>query len=66
MTVQFTTEKGDRRRQLGRIGSIDFSAHEQYSIESGAPGEPVVLKHSTSPGFPLSTIRGILSRLGIG
>ena len=66
MTVQFTTEQGVRRRQIGRIGSIDFSAHEQYAIESGPPNEPVVLKHSTSPGFPLSTIRDLLGRLGIG
>ena len=52
--------------QNGRVGSIDFSAHEIYTIEPAPLGVSVELKHKTSPGFPLSLIRDLLERLGIG
>ncbi len=64
--VSFTTADGARRSLTTRLGSIDFSATERYTFEAGPPNEPVLLKHSTSPGFPLSTIRDLLARLGIG
>jgi hypothetical protein len=50
----------------GRAGTIDFSAHETYTIEP-TPLDPAgQVKHTTAPGFPLSVIRNLLGRLGIG
>ena len=53
-------------RQRGRVGTIDFSAHETYIIEPAPLDPPIQIRHTTSPGFPLSLIRDLLERLGIG
>ncbi len=66
LTIRFATADAGWRSQIGRVGSIDFSATERYVVVSGQPGEPAVLQHSTSPGFPLNLIRDLLARLGIG
>ena len=49
-----------------KTGTVDYSARETYAIE---PEEtPGVLKfnHKTRPGFPLGTIRDLLTKLGVG
>lgn len=66
LTIRFTTADGAFHSQTGRTGALDFSAHETYVFESALPEGPAQLKHATSPGFPLSAIRDILTRLGVG
>jgi hypothetical protein len=63
--LQFATGNGIIR-QAGRIGTIDFSAHETFTVEPSPLEVPMQVKHSTSPGFPLSLVRDLLERLGIG
>jgi len=65
LNVRFATSNGIIRGG-GPVGTIDFSAHETYTIEPAPLEVPVqVVKHTTSPGFPLSLIRDLLERLGI-
>jgi hypothetical protein len=65
LDIQFRAANGIIR-QSGRIGTIDFSAHETFTIETTPLEVPIQAKHTTSPGFPLSLIRDLLERLGIG
>ncbi len=64
-TIEFSTP-GGFCRQTGRAGTLDYSAHETYTLQLAPPEGPVELKHTTFPGFPLGTIRELLQRLGIG
>ena len=63
-TISFVTGRGAVIRQpFGRYGTVDYSARETFAIQavdaSGIPG----LKHSTYPGFPLGTVRDLLTKL---
>lgn len=66
LELQFTTGDGSFFRQVGRAGTLDYSARERYVIEAPVPGQPAQLKHSTSPGFPLGAVRDLIARLGFG
>ncbi len=66
LAIQFTTADGAMIRQSGRAGALDYSAHEKYLVEMVPVEGQVQIKHATSPGFPLGTIREILTGLGIG
>jgi hypothetical protein len=72
MRIRFNDGRGVNS-QFGRIGTIDFSATELYTFESIAPNVEAIpphsetqLKHNTRPGFPLSLIRDLLTRMGFG
>jgi len=64
-TIEFLTPNA-RHREQRKVGSLDYSAHETYTIQAGPEGARVEIKQTTSPGFPLSAIRELLARLGIG
>ena len=64
--IRFAYPDGIFSQQGNRVGTIDFSAHETYVIEPSPLIVPVQVRHTTSPGFPLSLIRDLLERLGIG
>ena len=49
-----------------RVGTIDYSARETYTIEPNETGKSLKFRHSTYPGFPLGAIRDLLARLGVG
>ena len=60
------TRANVNNRQFMWPGTIDFSAQETYTIEPAPLETTAQVKHTTSPGFPLSVIRNLLERLGIG
>ncbi len=64
-TIRFSTASAIIN-ETRKTGTLDYSAHETYSVQPGPPGSPVELKQTTSPGFPLSTIRELLAKMGIG
>ncbi len=66
LSIEFYAANGDRFRQVGRAGALDYSAHESYIVELAPPEGPFQLKHQTYPGFPLNAIRGLMARLGFG
>jgi hypothetical protein len=65
MKISFLVDKG-YNSQMGRAGAIDFSANELYTIEAIPPNNQFQLKHTTRPGFPLSLVRDLMERLGMG
>jgi hypothetical protein len=66
LKIRFAAEDGGFFRQMGRVGSIDFSAKELYTIQAIPPENQLQLQHDTRPGFPLSLIRDLMLRLGFG
>jgi len=65
-TITLTTADGGRTRQAGRTGTVDYSARETFSIRNVGPSGATEIKHTTHPGFPLGTIRDLLTKLGVG
>ena len=62
--IRFRTARGDLIRQSGVAGTIDYSARETYAIQAEPSGAGLTIKHSTQPGFPLSTIRDLFAKFG--
>ena len=63
--ISIVAPAGRFKLDLPRTGTVDYSAQETYAIEGeGVPGA-LRFQHSTRPGFPLGTIRDLLSKLGI-
>lgn len=63
MTIRYTPENAGIMSLIGRAGALDYSAQEIYTFAT-APEGPIMLQHSTRPGFPLSLVRDIMERLG--
>ena len=66
LMVSFATPDGGFYRQTDRIGSLDYSARETFTLFLTPPKGAIELKHTTTPGFPLGTIRDLLASMGIG
>ncbi len=64
--ISFGTSDGGVFHQMSRAGTIDYSAHETFTVVPSPPAGQADLQHTTSPGFPLGAIRELLQRLGIG
>ena len=64
--IRFTTEEGNFYNQMGRAGTLDYSAQELYTVTRPAPGSIIQVQHTTRLGFPLSLVRGLMDRLGFG
>ena len=64
--IHLSTDRQILRQSGGRAGALDFSAHEIYTIQAIPPKGELQLQHTTKPGFPLSLIRDLMDRLGIG
>jgi len=64
--ISFSTADGSSIRQNGRTGTIDYSARETYTIQTEGANGTMGIKHTTSPGIPLGTIRDLLAKLGLG
>ncbi len=68
LSIRFAAEGGKIFGQIGRAGTIDFSATEVYTVIP-IPREGLMelqLQHTTRPGFPLSLIRDLMERMGLG
>jgi hypothetical protein len=63
--IHFKHANGIGRQKMWP-GTIDFSAQETYTVEPMPLEGGVQVKHTTTPGFPLSVVRNLLDRLGIG
>ncbi|WP_435016582.1 hypothetical protein TA3x_004150 [Tundrisphaera sp. TA3] len=63
--IRFGTGAGMLSRHNIKITSIDYSSRETYTIRPGPPGMPLVLDHTTEPGFPLGQIRDLFRSLGL-
>jgi hypothetical protein len=66
LSIRYSTEDGQVLGQMGRVGALDYSAQEVYTIVQTPPEGKVQLQHMTRPGFPLSLVRDIMGRLGFG
>lgn len=66
LSIRFATEDGQIFGQIGRVGTIDFSPTEIYTIIQTPPEGQIQLQHDTRPGFPLSLVRDLMERLGFG
>ena len=53
-------------RQFFKISTLDYSCTENFAITPSPETGRAEVKQRTSPGFPLSAIRDLLARLGIG
>lgn len=63
--ITFSTADGGVIRQNGRTGTVDYSARETFTIQNEGANAVMDIKHTTSPGIPLGTIRDLLTKLGM-
>jgi len=64
MSIRFASGTGFMS-QIGRVGSLDFSATEIYTVVAQPPDGHIQLQHTTRPGFPLSLVRDVAEKLGL-
>lgn len=64
LSIRFAVGSGFNR-QMGRVGALDFSATENYTVVSQPPDGQIQIQHTTRPGFPLSLVRDLMERLGV-
>lgn len=62
-TISVKTPDNGFIRLSGRIGTVDYSARETYTIQPDEANQQLVIKHTTHPGFPLGTIRDLVDGL---
>jgi hypothetical protein len=65
LTIRFAAVDG-LHSQIGRAGTLDYSAQEIYTITQAPPEGRIQLQHTNRPGFPLSLVRDLMERLGFG
>jgi hypothetical protein len=64
MSIRFSADNGQIFGQMGRVGALDYSSQEIYTITQTPPEGHIQLQHTTRPGFPLSLVRDLMDRLG--
>jgi len=65
-SIEFETPDAHYHEQKQKVGTLDYSAHETFTIGAGPDGVRVEVKQTTTPGFPLSMIRDLLAKMGVG